>query len=242
MSSPGRYYKPTSLNDGLVVRGQIVRVPKVPFLSYLTDPSVKLTTSGAGRDATPREHGPPTLIVQHTTTGKGPQEIIDGRGPVGDFAERNAVYWHSSDEYAGAHVVVDMDGSGICTADLALLSAMGSGKNNDRAVQIETVAQKVTLPDGKVVHRLYRKQIAATVTITRAICQAFGIPLQVQLVYRGKAIGALAKERGPERGVIGHRDCSNGRGRNDPGDAIMQALVDGADGGTAFLAVDFGAR
>jgi len=105
--------------------------------SWADDPTIPRLKLGedTGRRSTTWVRG----IVLHTTRGipggkdKRQQRIVPGIGPRGE-AVRIARVWASDPRKAGAHLVVDHDGSIVCVADLLLDRAFHAGNLcHDRA-------------------------------------------------------------------------------------------------------------
>lgn len=172
-------------------------------------------------------------VILHTTKGTWPQPILLGTGPGGS-AKVVADFWRDSPIHSGAHLVVDTDGSVLCLADLKDVTAYHAEMSNDWSVGIEMYQ----VANGGV----YQATIDAAVTLTVAVCELVGIPLQVHHApYLNKPLARMELGEGKSRrqiggpdcvGIFGHRDNTSERGRGDPGDAIYTALV--AAGAEAF--------
>lgn len=173
-------------------------------------------------------------VVEHTTKGIWPQQVIPGAGPPGK-AELVAKFWDKDPTQSAAQIIVDNDGSAACLADLATVCAYHAGTSNDWTVGIETYQ----MADGSI----YAAAVASMVRITLAVCQAFSIPLQMHGPYHGTIVSRLKDGGADCVGIYGHRDQAwkfpwqltpekrakhpNGyadRGRGDPGDHVMTAL------------------
>ena len=82
---------------------------------------------------------------------------------------------------------------------------------------------------------IWQASIDSWVILAAFLCDYHNLPRQVTLPYHGGPCVRLDKPGGIDyRGVYGHRDCDHHRGFGDPGDILLQALVDHAD----FEAVD----
>ncbi len=199
--------------SGLVIDGADVRVPGLTVVSWRDDARLRLRMGNDGRARRPGEHV--RRIVLHTTRGipggsdQRPQVIHPGLGPPGMAAENNAIYWARAPSCAGAHLVVDYDGSVVCTADLAREVSYHAGRVNGDTIGIEIVQGSDA--------GLYEGQLACVVTLVDFLCARFALERTAQYPYRGPG--------DPVASVLGHRDVDTNRGRGDPGDAVMERLV-----------------
>jgi len=206
---------------GLIIRGQQVEVPGLDIRSWHDDPKLKL----ASEDYRGRPDTWVRGIILHTTQGipggrdKRPQDIRPGLGPDTGRDERMAQMWSMDDRKAGAHLVVDHDASICCLADLQDHMPFHAGNVNAVTIGIE-------IYQGKAWAELYEGQLEAVVTLVDFLTKTFSIQRQIHHPY-----GRQALKRGLKRGidmvgVFGHRDVSNNRGEGDPGNPIMQMLID----------------
>lgn len=199
--------------SGLVIDGADVLVPGLTVVSWRDDPSLRLKMGQDGRKRRPGEHV--RRVVLHTTRGvpgghdQRPQVIHPGVGPAGSAAEANARYWSRAPSCAGAHLVVDYDGSVVCTADLAAEVSYHAGATNGDSIGIEIVQGADA--------GLYEGQLAAVVVLCGFLADRFGLARTAQYPYRGAGDAVAA--------FLGHRDVSDSRGRGDPGDAVMERLI-----------------
>jgi hypothetical protein len=196
--------------SGIVVSGAQVEVPGVMTLSWFDDPALRLDFPNDGFTLPGRHID---AVVMHTTQGKWPQVIVEGAGKP--TARATVRYWERSDEHAGAHLLVDCDGTVLCLADLQDEVAYHCVGMNKRSVGIE-LKQGV---DGT----LYSVQLDVAVRVVGMICSLLEIPRRVVAEYDGCRSDEWLDSF---CGVLGHRDASRNRGRGDPGDFVMQALVD----------------
>jgi len=165
----------------------------------------------------------PRAIVVHSTGGNWPQTVRLGAGRRGHAAQI-ADMWSGRDRgggertCSGSHLIVDFDGLTACLADLQYVTSYHATSVNDVTIGIEMC----TLPDASI----YQATIDATVALCRAICDAMGIPFQINSShYTGHPIPRLANGGADAVGIYGHRDQSEQRGRGDPGDAVYSALI-----------------
>lgn len=212
---------------GLIIGGKEYEVPGVKIQNFKDNPKLALRVgkSDGGNDGKKRTR-PVSLVVLHTTKGipggkdKRPQVIEPGLGPDTSAETRTTLYWSTDPTPSGAHIVVDHDGSVGCTADLLLVCAYHAGQSevNDRSVGIE-IYQGFRA-------ELYEEQIEIVRKIVDFITAHFSIQRQIPDFYRNRPVPRLDELGGRDLvGVIGHRDCSDARGKGDPGDYVMEVLA-----------------
>lgn len=204
----------------LIIRGSEVAVPGLDIRSWHDDPKLKLD----GEDYRARPDTWVRAIIIHTTQGipggsdRRPQDIRPGLGPNTGRDERMAQMWSTDDRRAGAHIAADHDASICCFADLQEHMPFHAGNVNAVTIGVEMYQ------DTK--GTLYQGQLEAVVTLVDFLTKTFSIQRQLHHPY-----GRQALKRGLKRGldmvgVFGHRDVSNNRGEGDPGNPIMQMLID----------------
>jgi len=194
--------------SGLVIAGAQYEVPGVTVLSWLDDPTLRLGFPNDGFRMPGRRL---RAIVLHTTQGTWPQIVAEGTGKP--TARSTIKYWERSSEHAGAHLIVDADGTVLCLADLLDEVAYHCSGLNKVSVGIE-VKQS---PDGT----MYEAQLAAISKLVPMLCSLLEIPRRVCVEYRG-----VRGDLDTFSGVLGHRDASRNRGRGDPGDYVMRAVLE----------------
>lgn len=206
------------MGTGLIIAGRKVLVPGRDIVNYLDDKTLALPKEDGRR----RPDGTKvSLIVLHTTKGipggkdQRKQDIRPGMGPNVDAEHRTNRWWSTSDKQSGAHLVVDLDGSGGCLADCAAEMAFHAKAMNLRSVGIEIYQGSDA--------ELYRSQIDAVIDIVNVLTIEFGIQRQIPDRYRGP-VGRLAKGGEDCYGVVGHRDGDDNRGEGDPGNYVFDAL------------------
>lgn len=208
---------------GLIVDGVAAIVPGLVVVNFLDDPSLRLKMGNDGRARRPGKHV--RRVVLHTTRGvpggrdQRPQVIHPGLGPPGHAAEDNAHFWARDPHCAGAHLVVDYDGSVVQTADVAREVSYHAGNVNGDTIGIEIVQGSDA--------GLYEGQLACVVALVEHLCKRFGLERTVQWPYRGAGL--------PVAAVLGHRDVSDDRGKGDPGDRVYELLL-----AAGFSAIDRG--
>lgn len=198
----------------VVIDGEAVALPNIKSLSWLDDPKLRLSFPNDGT----KRQGRPQCIILHTTTGDMPQHLVDDAAPPEHCtARRTVAYWAKSPRRAGAHLIIDADGTLLCLADLGREVAYHCSGVNGVSVGIEVVQQA----DGT----LYAEQLRVAFVVCEWLCDRFNIPRQVAWPYTGaRPLDTMRHFRG----VAGHRDVSSNRGRGDPGDLIMLCFVDAA--------------
>lgn len=205
---------------GIIINKRDYRVPDQTIQNYIDDPNLSLKPNDGKRRINTWIRG----IVLHTSRGipggsnKTAQKIVPGVGPNLKRDERIAKMWSLDSRNAGAHLIVDADGSWVCTADLQNFAAYHAGNVNGVTIGIEIYQQYDAT--------IYEVQLENVCIMVDFLTKHFGIQRQFHRPYRGRAI-----KRGLQRGldmvgIYGHRDCSNNRGSGDPGDAIFDYLQD----------------
>jgi hypothetical protein len=206
---------------GFVIDGVDEVVEGLACLSWRDDRRVpRLSSTGDGRRRSTRWlRG----IVLHTTKGipggrdRRPQQILPGTGPDGGHDLRVARYWSGDPTRSGAHLVVDHDGSIVCTADLMDECAFHAGPVNDVSIGIEIYQGRDA--------EMYADQLAAVVRLVDWLTRRFGIQRQMPHRYVGGPLTRLAAGGRNLIGVYGHRDVTSNRGAGDPGDAIFELFI-----------------
>ena len=196
----------------LVLAGKQVATP-FASKSWLDDPAYRIGSSDRGaRSANAWIRG----ITLHTTHGKYPQPILPGLGRPGS-ALANIKYWNSNPAYASAHLLLDQDGTVCQCADLVTEQTWHATSVNPITVGVEICQGS----DGS----LYQGQIDVAVSMCDWLTAQLGIQRQVPLAWAGKPIQRLVDGAKDFVGIFGHRDQTSNRGRGDPGDYVMEALV-----------------
>lgn len=205
---------------GLLMRGSDIAIPGLDVRSPHQDPRLKLTAENYRKRPDTWVRG----IVLHTTKGlpalasHPQQDIRPGKGPDTGRDERLALMWSRDGRKAGAHLAVDHDGSVCCFADLADHATFHAGNVNNVTIGIEIYQGA----GGE----LYEGQLEVVVELVDLLTRWFGIQRQIPSAYYGEALTRGLRRGLDMVGVYGHRDCSNNRGRGDPGDHVMRMLAD----------------
>lgn len=209
--------------SGVVIDGKQVAIPGLDARSWADDPRLRLKMGEDGR------RRPATVrwiraIGLHTTLGlpfdlkaSGAPRILEGAGPA-TSVERDTVKWWSVDaRHAGAHLIVDFDGSVSCLADLRAEETYHAGPVNPYTIGVEIAQRR----DGA----LFEDQLTAVVVLCDWLTERFRIQRQIPASYvQGIVIPRCAAGGRDVVGVYGHRDATLSRGYGDPGDAVFARL------------------
>lgn len=194
----------------IIINGVAVDLPGCRALSWHDDPTLRLHFPLMG---VARRQLEVQAVVLHTTRGDRSDIVLDGEAPPEACTARATVRaWQRGDRHAGAHLVVDADGTLLCLGDLAREVAYHCVGCNGTSVGVEVVQQ----PNGAI----YRRQVEVVVALVQLLTERLRVPRRVAWPYRGARAGMELA-----RGVFGHRDASNNRGAGDPGDVIMGTIA-----------------
>ena len=203
---------------GAIVSGEVEQVPGLQIVDWKSSPDLRLRFGHSCRD---RGDKAIRQVVVHSTKGwpdtaldPRQQRLLPGAGPDGHLVSV-AKSWAEGTRLAGAHLIVDFDGSVGCCADLKDEAAYHVGGLNGSSIGIE-------LYQGANAE-LYEAQMATLVLLVDWLTRRFGIQRQFHAPYR-YAVGRLASGGLDCVGVFGHRDCSHARGPGDPGSFVFDAL------------------
>lgn len=120
--------------------------------------------------------------------------------------------WSKSTRIAGAHLLIDADGSVYQIADLSTRAMYHCVGYNQVSIGVEVVQQSDS--------SLFAAQLSSVVELCEWLALRFALPRSVAMPYTG------VRDVVDGVGVLGHRDLSSNRGSGDPGDFVMGALVD----------------
>jgi hypothetical protein len=162
------------------------------------------------------------MLVLHTTkglpakAGDPPQRVLTGIGAPVNAGLRTAHYWSQDGRQAGAHLVVDHDGTIACCCDLRDDAAYHAGVVNQRSIGIEIYQGAGA--------ELYAGQLEVVLLLCDWLTHRFTIQRQLPHRYPGGPLHRL--ELGGEDcvGVFGHRDVTVNRGPGDPGTSVFDLL------------------
>jgi hypothetical protein len=214
---------------GVFIRKSSIEVPGLVVLNPTDDINYAL----ADEDYRTRPNTWVRGIVLHTTKGipggrdRRKQDIRPGLGPNTRRDERLAKMWALDDRRAGAHLVADHDASWVNTCDLQEHAAFHAGNVNNVTIGIEIYQGSDA--------EMYEEQLISVVTMVDFLTRTFSIQRQIHWPYKRHAIKRGLRRGIDMVGIYGHRDCSNNRGRGDPGDTIFEMLTD-----CGYESFDFG--
>ena len=158
-------------------------------------------------------------VVLHTTGGypdskhPTPQRIRSETAEAKHCQARNVhAYWSRTDRIGAAHILIDADGAVYQIADLSTRAMYHCVGYNQVSIGVEVVQQSDS--------SLFAAQLVSVVALCSWLADAFKLPRSVAMPYTG------VRDVVDGVGVLGHRDLSSNRGSGDPGDFVMEALVD----------------
>ena len=158
-------------------------------------------------------------IVLHTTGGypdskhPTPQWIRPEVAEAKHCQARNIhAYWSKAERIGAAHLLVDADGAVYQIADLSTRAMYHCVGYNQVSIGVEVVQQGDS--------SLFAAQLVSVVALCSWLADTFKLPRSVAMPYTG------VRDVVEGVGVLGHRDLSSNRGSGDPGDFVMEALVD----------------
>lgn len=205
------------MDHGFLIDDTRYTVPGIEVVTWRDSPEAAIFTMSP-EDGCPRPKDTRIrLIVLHTTTGRMPQKLLPGRGPVGDLAERNARYWATSKRQASAHLVLDHDGSWVQIADLLKTITYHAGSEENPGVNSVSLGIEIAIDHQG---RLYEAQMQSLVTVLDALTRHPKIPVPRQFHEGPWPVPHVASRF---RGLIAHRDVGN-RGEGDCGPEPYKAL------------------
>jgi len=203
------------ISTGMLFAGQLVQVPGVPILapaSHGGPPRCRLHPGDYRARAQP-----PFQRLIHSTKGLDRQHVKPGAGPPGrELAV--ADYWAQDPVHSAAHIVIGSDGTVACLGDLVRDEAFHATVSNPYSVGIELYQEA----DGGI----WEATFVSLVRIAEVLCDALAIPFQVVAdPYTGHPLPRFLNGGPTYRGILGHRNNTEQRGRGDPGDEAIARLV-----------------
>lgn len=199
---------------GLLFSGESVLVEGVEVVNYLDDKDWTLPIPKCGT----YRRKLPQYVILHTTGGypdrdhPTPQRIrSEAAQPKHCRAASTLSYWRNSSRIAGAHMLIDADGTCYVLADLMDTATYHCPDWNHLSIGIEVVQQ----PDSS----LFEAQLSTVGAVVDAIVAKLSLPRVATGAYAGvrRDVAGI--------GVLGHRDLTGSRGFGDPGDFVMAAAV-----------------
>lgn len=212
---------------GVVIDGKEVLVPGLHVRNYLDNPKWKLKIPEDGYVSNRKREDVHGCTV-HTTWGipggknQAAQVIHAGKGPTSAKlgADVIARSWTNSSHSGGAILVADYDGGWICTGDLLKTVSYHAGSVNGRTIGIE-ICQ--TNPDAE----LWECQREGLVLMADFLTREFPcLKRAVQNPYNINAIPRLSSGGEWCCGFYGHYHQTRDRGKGDPGEWLLNGLLD----------------
>lgn len=158
-------------------------------------------------------------VVLHTTGGypdskhPTPQQIRSEEAEARHCQAQSVhAYWSRTDRIGAAHLLVDADGAVYQIADLSTRAMYHCVGYNQVSIGVEVVQQGDS--------SLFAAQLSSVVELCEWLALRFSLPRSVAMPYVG------VRDVIDGVGVLGHRDLSSNRGSGDPGDFVMESLVD----------------
>lgn len=205
---------------GVIINGVEYEIPGIKVINWKDDPKVRLRIGQDGKKSSFKARS----IVLHTTLGAPdrdfphPQTLLPGYGPSTDLGRAITKMWWNDGRCAGAHLAIDFDGVVYCLADLEAEDTYHATTANPYSIGIE-------YKQGRSKSELYEGQLKSGVILVNWLTLHFGIQRQIPGKYRNKPVPRLAAGGKDYYGVYGHRDQTSNRGVGDPGDFIMDSLL-----------------
>lgn len=205
--------------SGFVIGGKVeAGPPGIDVKSWRDDPVMRVLVE----DSRQRDTRWVRSLILHATEGDEPQIVRTGAGPAG-LAKRVVKSWLSDGRHAGAHLIIDCDGTVWQLADLLTEATFHAQTLNEVSIGIE-LAQTDRL-------EIWERQLDVLAQIQAAgildwLTLRFSIQRQYHHPYLGdsRSVPRLAAGGQDCVGVFGHRDQTTRRGRGDPGDAAFARI------------------
>jgi hypothetical protein len=208
----------------LVVAGKPLDTP-FDTVTYLDNPECKLGPRSFRKRGT-QEIKELCAVIIHTTAGipggkdLRPQLLKTGIGPNTNAGPKYSKMWQEDlSKFGGAHLLIDFDGTVYQCCDLLNDAAYHSQLANGRSIGIEVCQDRKDAS-------LYQIQIERNLELVNWLTAQFGIQRQMcALPYNGKPVECLTGKL-TRYGCFAHRNLTSKRGFGDPGDYLLQALLD----------------
>lgn len=177
----------------------------------------------AGSDVRPRGGSELRFCVAHTTQGIAISRLEEGAGPDVGRDRFVAEMWRRDRRAAGAHVVVDFDGSIVCCADLVYEAASHAGHVNGCSWGLE-ICQRPRSAGALV----WEAQAQAAARVIHSVALALNLPRTFALGPLGTPLLGFVSDRpahlDPRVGLWAHSNVSTKRGPGDPGPWVALEL------------------
>ena len=199
---------------GLLYNGIAQPVDGVEVVNYLDDKDWTLPIPKCGT----YRRKLPQCVILHTTGGypdrdhPTPQRIrSEAAQPKHCRAASTLSYWRNSSRIAGAHILIDADGTCYVLTDLTDMATYHVPDWNHLSIGIEVVQQSDS--------SLFEAQLGTVGAVVDALVTKLSLPRVATGAYAGVRPDVTGV------GVVGHRDLTSSRGFGDPGDFVMAAAV-----------------
>jgi len=203
---------------GIVIAGWEVDVRNRTVTNFNDDPRLK----AAREDGYARPSTWVRQVILHTTKGKV-GDVIETPGPNLGKEFDVAKYWSGSKKSSGTQLVVDTDGSIGCLADLRKWASFHAGNRGINQTSIGIELYQI-LKNGK--YSIYRDTIDGAADLCEVLAEQFGIMKQLHLPWTSSTRPARLLRGGADcTGFFGHRDVTWQRGEGDPGNQIIEELL-----------------
>ena len=203
----------TTVKDGFIINGVNENNTNFNIINYKTYPELKLRE---GNDVRPRLTRWIRSIVLHTTKGIWPQTVLKGMGSFTNVGKKVANFWSTNLNNAGAHLVVDWDGTISCHCDLLTQAAYHAGVVNEVSIGIEVFQGS----NGE----LYERQLETVAELVNWLTIRFSIQRQMPASNCYGLIKRCVAGGKDVVGVYSHRNVTNQRSRGDCGDYIFDYI------------------
>jgi hypothetical protein len=206
------------IGSGFVIDGKRYKIPGINVINFMDDSRYLLKMQGPKADGYVR--GNKGWLVRntclHTTEGKRPVIIHPGVGPNIGMDDRVARSWTRSAVQAGAHIVIDFDGSVVQCADLLTHATYHAGAASGRSIGIEISQTR----KGET----WEVEYDVAVATCDFISLAFDMQRFYQHPYDINEIARLHAGAGDVVGFYCHYHQTSNRGPGDCGPHMFERL------------------
>lgn len=207
----------------MILGDRRVGIGGFPCLNFLDNPDC----APEATDRTPRTHAPQNITI-HTTTGQPHDPVVQPGRAQQSNACQLAHYQVTADREVGWDFTVSTFAVILQQNDPTRWYAWQAGNVNGYSLGIENEQG----PGGV----LYAPEVRGFVALCDTLTRELGIQRMVPVIWRNgiaipdrRVLARLTPEGGSSsswRGLFGHRNVTAQRGPGDPGDALIQALLD----------------
>lgn len=202
---------------GLIIGNKQFEIPGLKIQNWFDNPKMRLKMGGNGDGYVRGNKG---WIVRnmcfHTTQGKHPVIVNPGVGPDYKMDEIITRSWTGSTRQAGAHIVIDFDGTVVCCSDLLLDATYHATSVNGHSIGYEICQGKTG--------NTWEIQYEVALRIQDALTLRFGVQRLFQDPYE---INAIPRIRSGAMDVVGaycHYHQTRSRGLGDCGSHMFERM------------------